>query len=251
MQLALIAPVKLLEEVPNTNYHLVLAHLLHQSQEYKTFYQTVEGFKILDNGAAEGSVVSPDLLIEAAYDIGADEVVVPDVMGDFRATQQNAIAFEELAANNNKFKFVGVVQGKNAAELLACARAFAALGYFDTLAIPRHVASLHPHERYFLADCFRQMDELGELSIDIHCLGANSNMKEPAMLAPLRNIRGMDTSLPIYMALLGFDLRTQIDYYRRPPNYFSLQIEDPIQKELVDVNIRTYASWASASLSQL
>src|SRR3954468_13696845 len=119
MQVAIIAPTKELRFCLNSKVHLVLAHLCqpgtHYSLEYNKFYcQDNIGFKILDNGAAEGALVSNEELMRVAMAIQADEIIVPDQMNDCNRTLELARRFKDdvpaFMAENGP-RFMGVVQG--------------------------------------------------------------------------------------------------------------------------------------------
>ena len=55
-KIAHIVPVKCLEKTANNQYHMCLAHLVKESEEYASFYRRMsdEGkFVLMDNGVAE------------------------------------------------------------------------------------------------------------------------------------------------------------------------------------------------------
>jgi len=238
VQVALISPFGLMMEMPNTRYHLVLAHLLHH-HPYRDFYQQIDGWKILDNGAAEGSLVSSYELCEYARNLQVDEVVVPDALMDCDKTLALARGFRPYAIQYPLPSYIGVVQGRTAAELLKCLRGLYALDYMKVFALPRSLLQIDPIERIWFATKVRDIVE--DPDVEIHCLGAGANVREPQTLARQGYVRGMDTSYPIYMGLMGFDIKKS-EYFRRPPDYFRLDYNEE-QLEQVQQNVATYLGW--------
>ena len=83
MEVALIAPVPLLDTTECQKYHMVLPAVVG-NWEYAEFYKRLglkEGYYvILDNGAWEGASLSSTELMNMAYRFHVQEVVVPDII---------------------------------------------------------------------------------------------------------------------------------------------------------------------------
>ena len=79
-QFCIITPTAYLEDYASqSTMHLVLAHLVDQDEEYATFYNRREEFKIMDNGAFElGESYAPDKLLQLGVKCSADAIVLPD-----------------------------------------------------------------------------------------------------------------------------------------------------------------------------
>jgi hypothetical protein len=242
VKVALISPFSLMREIPNTGYHLVLAHLL-QDPEYRAFYQTAEGYKILDNGAAEGSLVSNRELIKLAKEIGANEIIVPDVMGNFTETVSLMHDFAGYAEEHPEFSYTAVLQGVNTRELILAYETTRDVGYVSNIALPRYMQHIDPHERILWAKVIR---ERFVSNIDIHCLGATSWTREVLKLAEDGCARGIDTSMPIVLGLAGIRLSESRDYVPRAMDYFHIEATEE-QKEIIHDNVNTYLTWAQAS----
>jgi hypothetical protein len=60
MELALIPPVSRLNDTLSTYYQLVLPHMWVANEEYREWYKSLIGYKILDNGAAEAREIASD-----------------------------------------------------------------------------------------------------------------------------------------------------------------------------------------------
>ncbi len=109
MKAAFVSPVKHLEALPDTCYHMVLAHLVREHEEYAGFYsisgRTSRGWEpkimgsgkphitILDNGAAEDKLLSSVELIEVARLVQPNVLVVPDHLFDAVSTVEMAKEF--------------------------------------------------------------------------------------------------------------------------------------------------------------
>src|SRR5215831_7772239 len=227
-----------------TGCHLILAHLLGD-RTYRDFYRQATGWKILDNGAAEGELVAPDELIRLATDIRANEIVVPDELGDSFVTIMRARQFKEIADLHPEFRYMGVVQGRNDKERRGCLTIMQHLGYMNVYALPR-VMTLHDtHARIaFAASCYAD-----NVRPSFHCLGSGHWCEEIKALANLPMIRSADTAMPIKMGLRSQELVHDAwydadahtkDYFTRTPYTH--------ERRIIDSNIRTYLDWASASL---
>jgi hypothetical protein len=67
---------------------MALAHLVGAPgmETYTEFYMNCEGYVILDNGVIENAQVTMEELVAKAAIIGADEIILPDVYKDAKAT---------------------------------------------------------------------------------------------------------------------------------------------------------------------
>ena len=218
---------------------------MFRGTKYLDFYQTRSDeadFIILDNGAAEGFVYGAKHLFTLAEEVGASEIVIPDIMGDANDTLAQAQSFARYAKPDYQYMFV--LQGKTAEEVMFCLRALDngnIFSYITTIGIPRHLYSINRYFRQTLAEFM--LHENFNLKFDIHFLGANAWMGEVFRLAEIVQdeigFRGIDTSLPIYMGLEGRDL--MFDYIDRPVDFFTRSDDNEYQ---IKENIETYLKWA-------
>jgi hypothetical protein len=86
MKLAVIAPPNALGVVATmrASFHLVLAQYV-EDPTYNAFYRSAHrrgDFIMLDNGAGESSMLTMPALLKAASLVWADEITLPDVIGD-------------------------------------------------------------------------------------------------------------------------------------------------------------------------
>jgi len=240
MKVAIIPPLGH-TELAQGDYHLILPQLIDTKRRnaYKLFYQETGGYKILDNGAAENSLVDVDHLMEVARQLKVDEIVVPDVLGDAAESYKLARAFSAIAKDYSWFNFMGVVQGRDRAEIIQSIHLLMDTEYITTLAIPRHLCEkIHKYVRYDVVSTLH--DQLVERFEAVHFLGSSNWPKEPVLLADLPIARGMDTSFPVYMGMKGLPCDT---WEPRPRGYFKKSITE--HEELVRDNIERYRFWAS------
>jgi hypothetical protein len=237
VKIALITPIDMLDLAGLSDYHLLLPHLF-DNEQYRRFYTDVKGFKILDNGAAEGYSTDHNELHDLGLAWSVDEIVVPDVLGDCDATIDLARKFEPYVREHD-FRYVGVAQGRTIAELLKCITYFQYAPWITTLALPRHINTIHHTQRFNLIEPI-----VKEFKFDaVHCLGASSWIREVLAIDSLGCVRGMDTSLPVVLGLEGMALRDD-NYVPRQPDFFDRQVERKgYTWEVIYDNCRTYLDW--------
>lgn len=219
------------------------------SGEYAEWYATKKGYKILDNGAAEGEPVSFSELLNVAYAVGAHEIVCPDMMGHIEGTIAMSREFLDYVQNNrpeaiNDFKFGLVLQGKSMDEVLKCYNAFGYYKCFEPASvcyIPRILANnIHKSLRVNFMEAIDRgaVDRHFE---EFHALGATHHMKEVVTLADT-SIRGIDTSQPAVLTQYGIDMATGDTTARgRKPDFF----EAILDRDLLKKNVDLYLSWAN------
>lgn len=250
--MALIAPFSLMSRIPRTGYHLVLAHLL-DDPTYLDFFRQAEGYKILDNGAAEGSLVRPRDLIAKASWVNADEVVVPDVLGNCDGTIQRARDFRVVAKEHSEFKYMGVIQGTNISECMKCLTAMTLLEYITVLALPRHLTSIHRMMRANMVEVILDM-EYGARFEAVHCLGSGSWTREAVVLADLPLVRGIDSAMPVVMGMHGTNIRRSPDPYvasKHKGEFFGHLVGSESELGLIYDNCLTFLDWSAAPISEV
>jgi hypothetical protein len=217
----------------------MLAPLLRR-QDYATFFAQTQGYKILDNGVAEGERITMPDLASFAKEFNVDEVVVPDVMGSASATIKLARAFERFAEPSRGY--MGVVQGATVADVVKCATALSFLDYITVLGVPRHLTKIHRDLRVNFGEALHNMYDR---DLPLHFLGSGSDPREVVRLSTLDTARSHDTSMPIVAAYQKSRLAT-FTYKARQDNYFDLRAPDRVTTELMYDNIHTYLDWAGA-----
>jgi hypothetical protein len=212
MKLALITDPKGFKvvEMFKMGYHLVLAAEVLQSKAYRDFYREASErgqFILMDNGAAEKGTLSLSDLMKAAEAINADEIVLPDVMGDSAATFRASTNPEVLDAVPPKMRAV-VPQGNTVHEWWACANLLAGNMEFATLCIPKH-AERFPGGRAGILKLVHKLN--WHTTYHIHLLGIwDDPWSEIASLREFRSwVRGIDTALPFALAQHGITLSSE------------------------------------------
>lgn len=153
MQAAIIPPIPHLSSTLNRRFHLVLSHLL-ENTEYSSFYQSLkrqnpEAFIILDNSAHEtgsGEVISS--VLARGRSISADEIVIPDHLFNREETVNRAkSSFEYLLSAGGSSLLLSytprlmlVAQGRSRRDYYHCLR--------DLSILARDFRKAF-HERYF------------------------------------------------------------------------------------------------------
>lgn len=266
MRLALIPPVSWLATSATTTYQLMLPHLF-SSLKYTDYFRRLAYEKthhlILDNGEAEGENNLPVWkLFDLAISIQANELVVPDVMGNHLATVNYMdLFFKEFDMIQSQgylplhkvkdLKFMVVVQGNTVQEARDCIDMIMqhAGGKIHTLALPRHLIATTDIRgvRLDLADdIFQKYIGNGLPNLEIHCLGAAPSFpREMLYLAQQGIVRGMDTSMPYNYAFKGWRIDALApQHVTRPAGYFSLP-DNEFDNGMLHHNIGVCKRWAN------
>lgn len=208
-------------------------------------------FIMLDNGAAEGLEYGPRHLLRLAKEVEANEIIIPDTLGDYLETISKAKAFVPFA--DPDFKYMAVVQGSTVEEVLKCLYYFTSapdMMYVTCLGLPRRLNTIEPHLRAVLASTI--IREGIDTKFQIHFLGYSKQVREITTLTNVTEghmaphwdapgFRGIDTSMPIYMGLAGRYILEDA-YMERPANYFDITHD---RYEQVMANINAFLIWAN------
>lgn len=123
MQIAHIAPYNALNQVSSLgDIEFCLAPYALTIPEYKQYFIKAKSkgrFIILDNGVAEDVLISDDKLVKLAIELKVDELVIPDVIGDYKKTKTKRIKFLDKyyqKLKDNNIKLMSVIQGKSIIE---------------------------------------------------------------------------------------------------------------------------------------
>lgn len=177
--------------------------------QYKKFFKTEKGYKILDNSIIElGSAVEIGSVVEAAQELGAHEIVLTDVYKEGKASLRATDAALTWLYNNgysNSFKYMAVPQGKNMYEFQECFDTLKEYKEVDVLGIPKYLADYHPRGR---AEA-EKLWMYGQAGLkEIHLLGCKYSWQELELFKHLEKIRSMDTCLRGYMHIHNTCMRT-------------------------------------------
>lgn len=121
-------------------HHVAAQQILHDDA-YRAFFREearLGAAIVVDNGVFDlGESLAPGDLVRAARAVEAEEIILPDVMGDGPATvtaSDNAAA--ELLDVRDEFRFCAVVHGADDREWLSCYDHFLSSGYVGAIALP-------------------------------------------------------------------------------------------------------------------
>jgi hypothetical protein len=213
----------------------------------QTAHDRKDGYVILDNGEAEGMNFSPKVLINIAFRIGANEIVVPDKMGDMSSTLAKMAQFTSTAKEFPQFTYGAVIQGNDWEQWQACLNRYTEQPWITALYLPRFMANVRgPLGRIQFLQHFEKHIR-NRFTAGVHCLGSSRHQYEPRDLNYLGWVRGLDSSLPYSLGLQERPVDS-VDYEapepsHRPYDYFDIAVLDPTQREYCKHNHEAFVSW--------
>lgn len=214
---------------------MLLTHLVEKYPSYvEEALKHKYTYKILDNSLIElGDALSMERLIEAADKIKANEIILPDVFKDGKATLESAKKSIEWLKEHNllgKYKLMAVAHGTTREEFKKCFNGLDSLKEIDVIGIPKVMASMpwiKDRNRKNLKDIFMASSK------EIHFLGSWYNLAE---LLNLGNdvwdrVRSADTCLP------SLDIIQNLTFVQDRNGTIDLEKEYP---ELTDEKYRLF-----------
>lgn len=124
MKIAFISPICALNQISSLgDIEFCLAPYCKDTK-YKQYFIDAKKkgrYIIMDNGIAEDNLISNKELVELAIEMKADELVIPDKIGDYKRSYEQKISFLEEyydILHKNNIKTQGVIQGKTFHEYL-------------------------------------------------------------------------------------------------------------------------------------
>lgn len=204
-KIAHIVPVGCLEKTKDNQYHMCLAHLVKQSEEYRKFFRRMsdEGkFVLMDNGAAEGEQLPIEELIECYQLVHPTQIVLPDTLLDECDTLQKHLdALGYLHGYYNEklpFSVMGVPQGHDFIEWYDCMLRMLALDEISCLGVSKFLEmETGDHKvRYRAAEAIEEVDN----SMEIHLLGCSDGSRVVRKIfEDFPMVRGCDSAF-VYLA---------------------------------------------------
>lgn len=219
---------------------------------------------ILDNGAAEGLRSRDDVLVSYSWTIKADEICLPDVLGDSQATIDavNAFVIGVGASIKPTTRMMAIVQGQNHDEMARAVDEYSEMYQIRSIGIPRDSIK-RTGKVNFRIDFANWIETEYPGRFRIHLLGTSPLwVKEICYVAKYAPcVASVDTSLPFNAALANADLvkvaKAQSAGLKpdvsRPADYFTTTGRQ-VNTLLIQHNINTLRGWAvgtSPSPSQL
>lgn len=257
MKLALIPPHGLEHHMKQGGLVMSLAQFA-DDDEYTGVIRDMSSrgkFIIVDNGANEGASFSNQDLARRASKLRADELVLPDVLGDANETFKVASLYLDdvfngdvtyLAAAPN---YAGVVQGNSWDEVQMIVDRYSEIVPVKTVALPRLLLKTFGM-RAIRIDIANWIETNYPGRFEVHLLGASTEWtREPYYVSRYAtNVRSIDTSLPYNYGLKGIRIEfngVTKEKVERPANYFT-STHAATALTTIYSNEEVYKSWCNA-----
>ncbi len=256
MKAAIESPTAMLHEYSAmSNFHVALAHLVLDDMVYREFYKEMSArgdYVMLDNSVVElGSSASLRRLLTAALMVGAQEIILPDVLRDGTltvfSTTQALSQLEELPPQRDSYKLCAVPQGATSLEWLDCYGALVKLPV-DVIGIPKvldDVVGTGGREK--ILEILRSL-ELVDYTKEYHLLGVWSDPLEVLRCAQRFSfVRSVDSSLPVLAGLRGrrFPDPLMSAGFERPSTPMDFGAEEDPHPDITKKNCELFIWWAS------
>lgn len=251
MQIGLIPPIPELDRIPQTGFHLLLTHLLHDP-DYRDFYKERKDdgdYLLLDNSAHEfGASQDHEELLWNANEVGAQEVILPDVLFDRRGTLERTKRMLKWLCDPGGWRvyqecgmprFMLVPQGNVRSDWVQCLEQL--LVIWDTytyrfqspieepvLGISKDYDEWRGGLTYLIGHYVAPLRVVRDF--DVHCLGWPRNLWSLAHVhRHFPWVRSTDSAKPFVYAKSGILLEpggSIPEYPRRDVDYFTEPLED-------------------------
>ena len=209
-KMAEILPIAHLEDTKDNYYHMCLAHIVFQSEIYKTFYKRMssEGkFVLIDNGVAENNQLDNSELLKIYKEINPTEIVLPDTICNCVDTLRKTLSFV-YEYRKLPYSFMGVPQGKNINEWLSCAKVMLLESRINTLGISKFL-NIETDDKYVrykvIYELMKIIKDMNRNDIEIHLLGC---VESPKVINYIHEcfpvVRGCDSAF-VYIATKNND----------------------------------------------
>ena len=187
------------------SYHLLLAHdVVKRPLEYESVFLNLPNkYIIMDNSSCElGKPVDIQTMKEARRIVGATVCVLPDIIGDARATMEATLGSYNAWYLAGLGPFMVVPQGRNLQEFMLCVQSFKKLLHVQAWGVPRAtVKSMGTR-----MSALRVVVEHARAAQDIHLLGFSDNIFDDITCAKQISVRGIDSNVPIRYGRMGLKL---------------------------------------------
>lgn len=213
MKFAHIVPVGSLDVIRDKQYHMCLAHLVKENEKYRQFYfekaMSKGHFVLMDNGAAEGSQLSNEELLECYSWIMPDEIVLPDTLCDKDDTIRKMYEAINFFVHKNKvgYRLMAVPQGANLEEWKQCAEEMVKNPYINSIGVSKflQMATKDDCVRYHAVQFISKMiEKYKRYDIEVHLLGCSEPLRFVNLIAKtFPFVRGCDSALGYLYAQAG------------------------------------------------
>jgi hypothetical protein len=253
MKFYAIPPNKHLDMMDNGDNYFCLAHHFFQDANYKQHFLHIRksnptAFITLDNGCAEHSLVTEDVLLEAVRELKPNEVIPPDVLFDKQATLANLYSFASKMFHGDLLQHTaifGCPQGSTKQEWLECYKEMVTLPFvkcigLSKIAVPKcwNDATGDRLIGKSRNECVSTLRDQSLLHKPIHLLGMGEHTEFDFYLEnKIPNIRSSDSCYTILAAIHGISFE-EGNVTRIPTEnaYFDVELNEA-QKALSKKNI--------------
>lgn len=254
MKFYAIPPNKHLDMMDNGDGYFCLAHHFFNDSSYRDYFlhlrkNNPNAFILLDNGAAEESLVTEDVLIEAVRELSPNEVIAPDVLFQTKQTLVNFHKFIERMKETNlleKTSIFACPQGRTKEEWLTCYREMVehpnvtCVG-LSKIAVPKCWNDVTGDKMIGKSrnECVQELKDRNIILKPLHLLGMGEHTEFDYYQAnKISNIRSSDSCYTILAALYGISFE-EGDTTRIPTEnaYFNVSLNEN-QKALAKKNIK-------------
>lgn len=239
MKFFTLPPVSNLELMDlGTAGHFCLAHLYLTDPDYRSHFlhirQRPNSFILLDNGAAEHSLVSQDVLLRIVEELKPDEVIAPDVLNNYLQTILNLHSFIKAMEDKGLHQHTNIFfcpQGDNMKEWMKSyihgleTAQVATIG-LSKIALPHCMFKAKDDTMIATSRSLTliALDALSLITKPIHLLGAETPLEFLEDLA-YSKVRSTDSCLSVWSAMNGQDWQkgedSAFERIPTPHDYFS------------------------------
>lgn len=211
-KVAHIVPVSHLGYTVDNQYHMCLAHLVKESDEYAAHFAKMAAdgkFVLMDNGAAEGAQLKPEALFEMYEKIKPTEIVLPDTLFEPASTIQKSRVFLQMMQDRGvEYRTMAVPQGRTLEEWASCARIFVKDTRINTIGISKFL-NIATKDRYVRFKACEILDSLMHEynrvdNLEVHLLGCDEG---PLIVKMCHEaypfVRGCDSAFAYLQAQAG------------------------------------------------
>ena len=171
-----------------------------KNKKYKQFFKSIQKFIIIDNGVAENILISDKKLVGLAIEIKANEIIIPDIIGNYEETKNKREKFLNKyyqILKKNKIKIQSVIQGDTIEEYEQCLAEVNKDTRIDVIGVPFRINYCKFKNKTKNENCM--LNRIYFLNTHnfykpVHCLGCNL-LQELKRLQNFNGIRSIDSKL--------------------------------------------------------
>jgi hypothetical protein len=217
MKFFCIPPNSHLDMMDNGDWYFALCHHYVQNKQYRRYFLDLrkkkpDAFILLDNGAAEHSLVTQEMLLEATEELQPTEVIAPDVLFNQKQTLKNLDNFiQEMFKRHllDKTNIFACPQGSTKKEWIECYMQMCLNPFVKTIglskiAVPKCWNDATDDKMIAVSrnECVKELYENGLLTKPLHLLGMGEHDEfEYYLKHKLPFIRSSDSCYTVLAAI--------------------------------------------------